>query len=276
AHGSLGPRLHGMGQDVNAERRVALRARRGPREVLEYLRHHDDRRHAGALTDDRVVDTPRRARPSRSETDDRRVDAMREGGHLRALLLGPADAGLGIEDHDVPHAELRASEALDLVRRLPPGTPGVIDADAQHAASEGGDARRERSGLGRAERNGRADLDGAHGRQVPRSTRRRQASSAAPRRTNTTVVRGGGSGSASVCAPSGSGPITGSASRASNATADPSRASDVQASGSVSSYRRSAMVRSSATTPSRSSSTFVLANSSIGQPLFQQGQAYAR
>src|SRR5215471_8847690 len=265
-----------MRQDVDAERRIALRARRGPREVLEHLGHHDDRRHAGALTDDRVVDTPRRARPSRPEADDRRVETMRERGNLRALLLGAADTGLGIEDHDVPHAEPLASEPLDLVRCLPPGTPGVVDADAEHAAGKAGDARRERSGLGRTERDGGADLDGAHGRQVPRSTRRRQASSAAPRRTKTTVVRGGGSGSASVCAANGSGPITGSASRASNATADPSRASDVHASGNVSSYKRSAMVRSNATTPSRSSSTFVLANSSIGQPLFQQGKGYAR
>ena len=82
----------------------AAGARRGARQVGEHLGDHDHRGDAGAFTLDRVVDTPRRARPSSAEADDGRVDGAHEAGDLAALLVGRADAHAGIEEHDVAHA----------------------------------------------------------------------------------------------------------------------------------------------------------------------------
>ena len=87
AHVVLRARLHRMRQHERAHPGVSVRTGGGVGEILEHRRHHHGGRDAFTLADQRVVDTPRRARPSRSEADDRRVDAMREGSHLRTLLL---------------------------------------------------------------------------------------------------------------------------------------------------------------------------------------------
>jgi len=71
---------------------MALRRRGGVGEIVEDTGHDDDGGDARLLTDDRVVDTPRRARPSSAEADDRGVDPLRELDHLGALLFGPPDA----------------------------------------------------------------------------------------------------------------------------------------------------------------------------------------
>src|SRR5207253_11283124 len=103
----------------------------GAAEVLEDRRHDDRRRDARAFTHDRVVDTPRRARPSRAEADDGGVDPAREIGDLPALRLRRADPGVGIEEHDVANAESLAREAGELVGVVLERAPGAIDADPE-------------------------------------------------------------------------------------------------------------------------------------------------
>src|SRR5215472_18998581 len=74
----LGSRLHRMWQDECPELRVAPRPRRCCREVGKHLGHDHGSRDSLVLADYGVVDTPRRARPSGAETDDRGIHGTRK------------------------------------------------------------------------------------------------------------------------------------------------------------------------------------------------------
>src|SRR5262249_50895934 len=116
-----------------------------------------------AFTHDRVVDTPRRARPSRAEADHGRVDGAREVGDLPALGLGGPDPGLGIEEDDVADAEALARETGELVGVLLEGAPGVVDPEAEPPAAQRRQAAGQRPGLARTERHRGEDRDRLHG-----------------------------------------------------------------------------------------------------------------
>src|SRR5262249_53264800 len=119
-----------------------------------------------------VVDTPRRARPSRAEADDGGVHAPREFGDLAALGLGRSDARLGVEDDDVADAEPLAGEPGELVGVLVERPPRAIDADAEDLVAERGEARRQWLRVRRAERDGRKYLKGAHAPSCREGARR--------------------------------------------------------------------------------------------------------
>jgi len=110
--------FHRMWEDQHFQVLVATRPRRGLRQIGEHLRDNDHGWHAGAFALDRVVDTPRRARPSGAEADDRRIHCADEPGHLAAFLIGGADAHARIEEDDVAHAPARSCQRGNVVREM--------------------------------------------------------------------------------------------------------------------------------------------------------------
>jgi len=106
------------------------------REVFEHLGDHRDGRHAGAFALNRVVDTPRRTRPSGTEANDCRVDGAHETRHLLAFFFGRADTRAGVEQHHVAYTPALRRGEPDHFREFYEGAPGPIDTQAQDAAGE--------------------------------------------------------------------------------------------------------------------------------------------
>ena len=97
------PSLQRMRYDQGAHALQAACPRRGGGQVGEHLGDDDHGWNAAPLTLDRVVDTPRRARPSCAEADDGRIDGAHEARHLLPLLVGGSDANPRVEEHDIAH-----------------------------------------------------------------------------------------------------------------------------------------------------------------------------
>jgi hypothetical protein len=98
-----GARFHRVRQHQHAQLGHAAGAGRNAREVGKHLGHHDNRWDAGALALDRVVDTPRRTRPSGTESNDGGIDRAHEAGHLATFFLGGTDTHARVEADHVAH-----------------------------------------------------------------------------------------------------------------------------------------------------------------------------
>ena len=159
---SAGADLHGVRQDEHGSARKP-RARRPCAPGSRTPRSRPRRPGPPRLTDDRVVDTPRRARPSSTEADDRRVDAGARTRGPSALVLGRADARLRIEEDDVGDAEALVRASCAISSRTPAKRPPcLIDADAEARAAERGTARLGHAGRRRTHRDGRENVDRRH------------------------------------------------------------------------------------------------------------------
>lgn len=107
-----GAGFHRVWQDEGAQRRHAARPAGDGGQVGEHLGDHEHGRHAAAFAFNRVVDTPRRTRPSSAEADDGGIDAVDEAAQLVTFLGGGADAHTWVEQHDIAHAQAAWGLAL--------------------------------------------------------------------------------------------------------------------------------------------------------------------